>query len=248
MKKQYFTDYSYYMGRDMTWHTHGSAGRMVIVLPSQGGRCWDYENNGMVSALAPLIEQGKIMLICADGADDLICPTPGRGSREGALALESYYNYILRELVPLARRLAPETQEKLLITGCSLGGGIAADLFFRKPQVFSGLISLSGWYRSSLLFGEYQDDLTYQNSPVDFLPKLPASDPRRELYAQSKIYLCCGQGQGEEALLPELDAMETVLKAQNIPAMADRWGWDVTHDWFWWQKQIVYFMEKALSE
>ena len=53
MEKRYFTDYSYYVGRDMTWHVHGSAGRIVIALPSQGDRCWDYENNGMVAALAP---------------------------------------------------------------------------------------------------------------------------------------------------------------------------------------------------
>ena len=49
MEKRYFTDYSYYVGRDMTWHVHGSAGRIVIALPSQGDRCWDYENHGMVA-------------------------------------------------------------------------------------------------------------------------------------------------------------------------------------------------------
>lgn len=247
MEKRYFTDYSYYVGRDMTWHVHGSAGRIVIALPSQGGRCWDYENKGMIDALTPLIEQGRMMLVCADGADDLICPQPGRGTRQGALALESYYNYIVRELVPMASRLNPGASEKMIITGCSLGGGIAADVFFRRPQLFDTLISLSGWYRAALLFGDYQDDLTYQNSPADFLPLLPTQDPRRTLYAQSRIYLCCGQGSGEENLLPELSAMEAVLQQQGIAAMADRWGWDVTHDWPWWQKQIVYFMEKALE-
>lgn len=247
MEKRYFTDYSYYVGRDMTWHVHGSAGRVVIALPGQGCRCWDYENRGMVEALAPLIEQNKILLVCADAADDLICPPEGQGSRENAMALESYYHYIVRELVPMVRRLCPDAAEKMILTGCSLGGGAAADIFFRKPEYFDTLISLSGWYRASLLLGKYQDDLTYQNSPADFLPKLPADDPRRALYAQSKIYLCCGQGSGEEALLPELDAMEAVLKQQNIPAMVDRWGWDVSHDWHWWQKQIVYFMEKALQ-
>lgn len=247
MEKRYFTDYSYYVGRDMTWHVHGSAGRIVIALPSQGDRCWDYENNGMVAALAPWIERGEIMLVCADGADDLICPQAGRGSRSGSLALESYYNYILRELMPMARRLNPAAPEKMLITGCSLGGGMAADVFFRKPELFSGVIALSGWYRASLLLGDYTDDLTYQNSPAEFLLHLPADDPRRALYAESKIYLCCGQGGGEETLLPQLDAMQAALEQQNIPAVIDRWGWDVNHDWYWWQKQIVYFMEKALQ-
>ena len=41
--------------------------------------------------------------------------------------------------------------------------------------------------------------------------------------------------------------MQAALEQQNIPAVVDRWGWDVNHDWYWWQKQIVYFMEKALQ-
>ena len=44
---------------------------------------------------------------------------------------------------------------------------------------------------------------------------LPAGDPRRALYAQSKIYLCCGQGSGEEALLPQLDAMQAALEEER---------------------------------
>ena len=35
---------------------YGHFGRPVLVFPSEQGRAWDYENNGMVDAVAPLIE------------------------------------------------------------------------------------------------------------------------------------------------------------------------------------------------
>ena len=39
---------------------HGSYGRPVIVFPSSEGRPEDYEGNGMVEAVRPLIEQGRL--------------------------------------------------------------------------------------------------------------------------------------------------------------------------------------------
>ncbi|WP_294748551.1 hypothetical protein [uncultured Prevotella sp.] len=34
----------------------------------------------------------------------------------------------------------------------------------------------------------------------------------------------------------------------NVPAWIDYWGYDSAHDWAWWRKQIVYFMDHLLTE
>ena len=41
-----------------------------------------------------------------------------------------------------------------------------------------------------------------------------------------------------------LSWFEDVLRAKNVPAWFDYWGFDVSHDWVWWRRQIRYFVER----
>ncbi|MBP3466141.1 MAG: hypothetical protein J6K01_00820 [Paludibacteraceae bacterium] len=54
------------------------------------------------------------------------------------------------------------------------------------------------------------------------------------------------QGAWEDDLLAGTRELEAVLREKNIPAWIDYWGKDVSHDWVWWQRQIVYFFDKIL--
>ena len=66
---------------------YGHWGRPVVVFPSEQGRAWDYENNGMVGAVADLVEAGRVKLYAVDSYDHVTwsdrsipaCPE-GRGS------------------------------------------------------------------------------------------------------------------------------------------------------------------------
>ena len=40
---------------------YGHWGRPVVVFPSEAGRAWDYENNGMVAAVAPCIARSTLV-------------------------------------------------------------------------------------------------------------------------------------------------------------------------------------------
>ena len=81
---------------------------------------------------------------------------------------------------------------------CSLGATHAANLYFRRPDLFNGLLALSGIYDASYGFGSYMDDPVYMNSPVHYLPNLPSDHPYMELYRRRKAILCVGQGAWEE--------------------------------------------------
>ncbi|MBD5459439.1 MAG: hypothetical protein HDR26_00625 [Lachnospiraceae bacterium] len=67
-----------------------------------------------------------------------------------------------------------------------------------------------------------------------------------ELYRNSKIILCVGQGAWEEDLLASTRRMDALLRDMGIPAWVNYWGFDVNDDWCWWQKQIQYFMQNIL--
>src|SRR3712207_7420375 len=48
---------------------YGHYGRPVLAFPSEQGRCWDYEDRGMVASVASLIEDGRAKLYCVDSFD-----------------------------------------------------------------------------------------------------------------------------------------------------------------------------------
>ena len=56
MKTEYYKDYSQNLGRDMEFKVYGHSGRPFLVFPSQDGRFFDYENNGMIDAAKDYIE------------------------------------------------------------------------------------------------------------------------------------------------------------------------------------------------
>lgn len=245
MQHQIYTEYSRYLNRDMTYQCFGHGGKLVFAFPPQNGSCYDYANFGMVEALAPWIDAGRITVICPGSVDE--GSWSAQGNERARITLqENYYHYVVDELLPRAYLLFPN-HGKAIATGCSMGAVHAAIFFFRRPDLFDTVISLSGFYRASFFFGDYMDDLVYANSPADFISNMPADHYYRQLYAQSKIILCIGQGAWEEQLLESTREFDGILRAQGIDAWVDYWGADVNHDWPWWKKQIVYFMDKVLN-
>ena len=124
-----------------------------------------------------------------------------------------------------------------------MGGAHAGIAFFRRPDLFDTLISLSGMFDASMFFGDYKDDLVYNNSVVDFLRNMPWNHPYLDIYRQKNIIVCIGQGAWEGELLPSNRELAHILYEKQVPAWTDFWGYDVAHDWDWWRIQIRYFME-----
>lgn len=57
------------LGREMVVKVYGHWGEPFIVFPSSRGRYFDYEGMGMVAAIAPFIDGGRIKLFCVDSID-----------------------------------------------------------------------------------------------------------------------------------------------------------------------------------
>ena len=47
----------------------GHAGMPVLVFPTSGGRFFEFEDRGMVAALAGRIDAGELQLFCVDSVD-----------------------------------------------------------------------------------------------------------------------------------------------------------------------------------
>lgn len=241
MKVEYHKWYSQNLNRDMEYKTYGEEGHAIIAVPSQDGRFFDWENYQMVDTLSPWIESGKIRLICIDTIDWETWSNRGGDGRWRIEQHERWFHYVVDELLPNVRHWDDET---FLITGCSMGAFHAATFFFRRPDLFDTLIAMSGLYTADYGFPWYHDDLTYANSPQDFIPQMNGDHPWLEWYRRRCIIFCIGQGRWEEETLASTREMDRILKEKGVPAWFDYWGHDVDHDWPSWRNQLAYFMQK----
>jgi len=115
----------------------------------------------------------------------------------------------------------------------------------RFPDLFDGLLALSGIYNSEYGFGSYMDELVYQNSPVHYMANMPYHHPYVEKYNRNRGIICVGRGPWEE--VGSTETLDRLFKEKGINIWVDFWGYDVNHDWPWWHKQVAYFVPKLLE-
>ena len=222
-------------------------GAPLLVFPTQDAMSDNFENFGMIEAMANDLRSGRIQLFCVDTVDTETWSNVWGDKRWRAQRQEQYYGYIIDEVVP--RIYLENTSKQLPIAaGCSLGGLHAAIVFFRRPDLFGGVLALSGVYDAKFFTDGWMNETLYDNSPLDFLANMPEDHPYIDLYNQRRIVLCVGQGRWEEEGRRTTALMGNLLYSKDIHAWVDFWGYDVDHDWEWWKKQFTYFLPFVLCE
>jgi len=243
MQIEYHKWYSPNLGQDMELKVYGYFGKPVLVFPAQGSRFFEFEDMGMIAAIAPFIEAGQIKLFTVDSVDNQSWANWDAHPADRAGRHEDYDRYIMQEVVPFMRQHCGGSTEKFLTTGVSMGGYHSANFFFRHPDVFDTVVSLSGLFRLDHFIGDYMDENVYFNSPLSYLPNL--TEPSQlNLFRQSRIIICVGQGAWEEEMVADAQQLKHILEQKEIPHWMDIWGGDVNHDWPWWRKMLPYFLEK----
>ena len=228
------------LGHDMELIVYGHAGQPLICFPSQDGRVRDWEGFGMVDCVGDLIDAGKLLMIAVDGIDWQSWTNKGAPVDARARRHNDYLRYITEEVVPFAR--VESGRESVWGTGCSMGAFHAANTFFKRPDLFDGVIAMSGLYQPRLFVGEYSDDDVYFNSPLYYLPQL--SDPWHiEHYRRARIIFCVGQGAWEDEAVADTRELQEVLHRKGVPATFDYWGHEVEHHWYWWKQMLRHHLQ-----
>jgi esterase/lipase superfamily enzyme len=225
---------------------YGRWGRPVLAFPTERGRAWEYENGGMVHAIAGLIDAGRVKLYCVDSYDEASWSNPAAPLEDRARAHGRYEAWVLEQVVPWVHADCGSAQEILAI-GCSLGGYHAANFALKRADLFPLAVGLSGSYDPATwrhAWGERGDE-TYFNSPIDYVANLNG-DHLEWLRARVSLLLVCGQGQWEDttgALDSTLRLAER-LRDKGIRHELDLWGHDVPHDWPSWRAQIAHHLPR----
>ena len=244
MQVEYYKEYSNFLKHDMEFKVYGHKGLPCLAFACEGGRFYDWEDNGMISALSPFIENGQIQVFTADSVDDESWLGDNHDLRYRAEAQERWFNYIVNELVPRIQEISGGSG-KILSMGTSLGGGHAVNVYLRRPALFCGAIGLSGSYLPSTWFetGE-EDDLILRNSPIHILRSKTNADIKKY---SGPLWVCCGQGPYESSFLVESKKFAEVGKLCKLNHNFELWSDKCSHDWYWWQKQIAIFVPRCLD-
>ena len=245
MYKEALTHYSPSLNRDMNMMIYGSSGVPFLVFPTQDGMCQQWEDFSLVDHLGDFIGEGRIQLFVVDTVDRESWSDQSGNPDWRAERQEQYFHYITDQVVPLIRGRSSQLP---MVTGLSMGADHTAISFLRRPDLFAGMLALSGVYDADYFFDGFMNPTLYENSPERFLPNMPADHPYIELYNQKKIIFCVGQGAWEDDGVRTLRFLQSVFEQKGIHAWCDFWGYDVNHDWPWWFRQLRYFLPFLLNE
>ena len=239
MQTRSLTHDSAALGRQMNMMIYGHGGVPFLAFPTQDGMCRQFEDFGVIDQIRDHLDDGRIQLFVVDTIDTETWSDVNGDKVLRAQRQEQYFHYIVDQAVPIIR----EYNDQLpIVMGMSMGANHAAITFLRRPDLFRGMLALSGAYDTDIFFGGYMDPVLYDNAPERFLPNMPADHPYIDLYNRKQIIFCVGQGAWEDDGVRTQRYLQQVFEEKGIHAWCDFWGYDVNHDWPWWFKQLQYFL------
>jgi esterase/lipase superfamily enzyme len=221
--------------------SYGDRGRPLLLFPTAAADFLENERFFLVKAIEPFILAGRVRVFSIDSINshawmDSSVPVPEQARRQAL-----YARYVEDEVVPYVRH-ACGGEVRIATTGASFGAFHAANSLFRRPDLFDGLIGMSGFYdlEPSYLKG-YSDDNCYFNNPAWYLKGLSGA-PLEALRTRCRIMIVSGRGAYEAPAASQ--QLSDLLAAKEIPHLLEFWGADVNHDWPWWRKMLPHYLAR----
>ena len=223
---------------------YGHHGRPVLVFPAQEGNRYEWEDRGMVDAIALLLDAGRVKLYCVDSCDSAIwhdewLPLEERARRHGA-----YEEWLVGHVVPVIHADCGGFQE-IATTGVSFGAFHAANLTLRRADLFPLALCLSGVYDVSAIGWGERGTALYFNNPADYVAGLHG-DQLDWLRSRASLLLVVGRGAWEDSTgaLEQTHRFAAQLAEKGIRHELDVWGEDSPHDWPAWRAQIAHHLPR----
>jgi len=236
MNREYQKWYSPSLQRDMEMLVFGHAGLPLIVFPTSKGRFFDYEDRGMIAAIAHKYEDGGIQAYCLDSVDAESWYNKQVHPRARVLRHMQYEQYLIHEALPYIR--SKNNSGELALTGCSFGGYHVMNFALRHPDLVTYGVSMGGAFDIHQFLDGYYDDNCYFNCPPDYLSNLTDDWYLSRYRNTSKMVLATGE---RDSCLDDNLRLAGIMDSKQIPHWLDVWGDNTGHDWPWWQSMARKF-------
>jgi esterase/lipase superfamily enzyme len=218
---------------------YGHYGFALLLLPTAAADFLEYERFQLIDAIASQINAGKVKVFSINSINAESWLNNQMHPRHKSIRHQQFNEYVFNEVVPFIKSSTSE-ETPIITCGASLGALHSANLFFRRPGLFAGVIGMSGDYDLSTYTKGYHDQDVYFNSPVQYLPNLSDEHLLSQIRRSGQIHLVTGSGEWEN---PEATRrFAGILHAKGIPHELDVWGSDMPHDWPTWRKMLPYYL------
>jgi len=159
--------------------------------------------------------------------------------RHKSIRHQQFNNYVFNEVIPFIRNNS-SWETPVITSGASFGALHSANLFFKRPDLIQGCISMSGVYDLTEYTKGYFDEDVYFNSPCHYLPNLSDHGILEQIRSSNHIHLLTGSGDHED---PDASRrLAGILYNKGIHYELDIWGQDIPHDWPSWRSMLPHYL------
>ncbi|MDZ7773949.1 MAG: alpha/beta fold hydrolase [Balneolaceae bacterium] len=232
MQKNIETWRSPSLGRDMTLAVYGRSGTPVLALPTRGAKHGQWEQQGMVEAIAHQLGEEYNQLFCIDAVDEESFLNETVTADRRVTRQTQFEAYVVEEVVPYIRQ--HNDIPYLIIAGSDLGGYHAVNLALKHPEEFGKVIGMSGVYDIKTFLGDHYDDDVYYNNPVDYVPNLGSSTLLQHIQ-EVDFRLATFSGDSRESLSRR---MSHVLRMKFVEHELDVWNLPGEKEWELWKRML----------
>jgi esterase/lipase superfamily enzyme len=245
MRKEHIVLDSWAIGRSDVL-IYGHYGRPLLWFASDQGHAQDFENNGLLGAVADLVDAGRVKIYSLDSFDSGSWRRDDLPLEERARAHQKFEDYVLRDVVPFIAADSGGPQE-IMTGGVSFGAFHAANFVLKRGDVFPIGMGFSGVYDMGKIGWGERGDAFYFNNPQDYVANM-TDDHLEWIRSRVSLLLVVGQGPWEDessaGSLPSTLRFAELLRAKGIRHELDVWGWDAAHDWPWWAKELGHHLPR----
>ena len=236
MRREYHKWFSPALAREMEMLVFGHSGTPALVFPTSCGRFFDFEDNGMVAAIAEKIDEGHVQLFCVDSVDAESWYNRNATPRWRIARHLQYERYLLDETLHFIHQ--QNGASGLAAIGCSFGGYHAVNLALRHPEIVTTTLSLGGAFDPSIFLNGYMGQDAYFHLPLHYLPNL--NDPwYLNRFRHNTYTFAIG---GSDQCRDDNERLVHLMRGKDIPVRFDVWGDGADHGWPWWRKMVQAYL------
>ena len=235
MNREYHHWWSHRVGMEMGVVVYGHYGMPLIGFPTSAGDEWELENQGMIGALAPLIDAGRVKFFSVNSINHASFYNKRAHPFHRSYMQSQFDSYLREEVVPFIWNSCQTHGLAISTMGASFGAYHAANALFKHPDVIKRCFAMSGVYDIRSFMNGLYDDNFYFNNPIDYLGNL-SDGWYLDQYRTCDIHIATGHGPHENSA-PSY-RLSALLAAKGIPHHLDDWGAMGGHDWPYWVHQM----------
>jgi hypothetical protein len=207
------------------------SGKIVVVKYGGNAMVSEHLKDSVIRDIC-LLQLIGVKVVLVHGGGPEITETLGKMGKKSAFV--DGVRVTDEEAVGVALMVLAGKINKTLVNLIELKGGSA--------------IGLSGLYDVRRFLGNAADDLVLRNAPLAYLAEDGLVDKKLLAKAEENaLLLCAGQGSYEGDALVDTQAMADALTDCGLPVHLEVWGSDVSHDWYWWGKELNLFAARVFG-